>query len=259
MTAVVDRPIPELDAMKKYPDPLYFQGRLSLLDRPKISIVGTRKPSTYTRQFTYDLAHALSQRGVAIVSGAAMGVDAIAHQGAGASNTIAVMATGLDIRYPAINAPMISQIEREGLVLSQFADGQKAANWGFVVRNELVVALGEILIVAEADENSGSMRSVEYALKMGKPIYVLPHSLDSSYGTNGLLARGEAQAIYDMEAFADRFGSIPANDDLTRDEFFYFCQQGPTLDEAIGSFGDRIFEAELSGEIRIENGRVRLA
>ena len=64
MTSIVDHAVPELDSMKKYPDPLYYRGELSLLDRPKVSIVGTRKPSPYTRQYTYDLARALSRRGV---------------------------------------------------------------------------------------------------------------------------------------------------------------------------------------------------
>ena len=258
MTALLDHVVSELQAMRTYPDPLFYRGDVALLNRPKVSIVGTRKPSPYTRQFTYDVSQALSRRGVVVVSGAAMGVDAIAHQGAGAANTVAVMANGLDIRYPAVNAPMIAGIEQEGLVLSQFPDGQRAANWGFVVRNELVVALGEVLIVTEADENSGSMRSVEYALRMEKPIYVLPHPLDTSRGTNRLLAEGKAHPIYDIEAFANRFGRIPERSDVPRDDFFYFCQQHPTLDEAIHVFGDRVYEAELMGEIVVENGRVRV-
>jgi len=258
MTALLDQSVAELEAMRKYPNPLFYRGNVVLLDRPKVSIVGTRKPSPYTRQFTYDVSQALSRRGVVVVSGAAMGVDAIAHQGAGAANTIAVMANGLDIRYPAVNASMIAEIEQEGLLLSQFPDGQKAASWSFVVRNELVVALGEILIVAEADEGSGSMRSVEYALGMEKPIYVLPHALDVSRGTNRLLLEEKADPIYDVEAFANRFGRIPEREDLPRDPFFYFCQKHPTLDEAVEAFGDRVYEAELTGDIRVENGRVRV-
>jgi len=258
MTSIVDHAVSELDSMKKYPDPLYFRGDPALLKRPKVSMVGTRKPSPYTRQFTYDLAAALSRRGVVVVSGGAMGVDAIAHQGAGPSDTIAIMPSGLDIRYPSINASMLEQIEAQGLLLSQFPDGHRAANWSFVVRNELVVALGEVLIIAEAETDSGSMRSAEYALSMGKPIYVLPQPLDRSRGTNSLLAKGLAEAIYDVEAFADRFGVVPTHANMPRDAFFYFCQQGPTLDEAISRFGERVFEAELSGEIRIENGRIRL-
>jgi DNA processing protein len=186
-----------------------------------------------------------------------MGVDAIAHQGAGADNTIAVLANGLDIRYPAVNASLLEAIESKGLLLSQFEDTQRTAQWGFVVRNELVVALGEALIVTEADEGSGSMRSVEYALKMGKPIYVLPHSLDRSRGTNRLLAEGSAQPIYDVERFADRFGVAPVHD-MAKDRFFYACQQHPTLDDMIETFGDRVYEAELAGEIEIVDGRVRL-
>jgi DNA processing protein len=257
MTGILDKHISTLETMRKYPDPLFYRGDLSVLDRPRIAIVGTRKPSPYTRQFTYELARALSRRGVCIVSGAAMGVDAIAHQGAGVDNTIAVMANGLDIRYPAVNAPMIAGIEQSGLVLSQFPDGQRAANWGFVVRNELVVALGDILIVTEADENSGSMRSVEYALKMEKPIYVLPHPLDASRGTNRLLAEVKAKPIYEIDMFADRFGTVPASS-IPRDDFFYFCQQTPTFDEAVAAFGDRVYESELMGEVRIENGRIRI-
>ncbi len=97
-----------------------------------------------------------------------MGVDSIAHQNAGANNTIAIMANGLDIKYPNVNKSIITKIENEGLTLSQFKAGFKATPWSFVLRNEIVVSLGEILIVSEADLKSGSMRSVEYALKMGK-------------------------------------------------------------------------------------------
>ena len=179
MSNVITEHISELDMMKKYPPELFYKGNLSLLHRPKVSIVGTRRPSAYTRQFTYTLAKALAKRGVCVVSGAAMGVDTIAHEGAGVDNTIAVVANGLDIRYPVINRPLIEGIENRGLILSQFNDGFRATGWSFVVRNELVVALGDLLIVTEADLKSGSMRSVEYALKMGKEIWVLSHRLES--------------------------------------------------------------------------------
>jgi DNA processing protein len=111
----------------------------------------------------------------------------------------------LDIRYPAVNKNLIKAIEENGLVMSQFKDGFRATGWSFVVRNEVVVALGELLIVTEADLKSGSMRSVEFAQKMGKEIFVLPHRIDESLGTNMLLAKGEAKAIYDIEAFVSRF------------------------------------------------------
>ncbi|MBU1668353.1 DNA-protecting protein DprA [bacterium] len=258
MIVEISEHIVALESMKKYPQALYALGNQDLLNRPKVSIVGTRRPSDYTRYFTHNLAKALAQRGVCVVSGAAMGVDAIAHHGAGVENTIAVVANSLDVRYPAINRELIKGIEQHGLMLSQFPATFKATPWSFVVRNELVVALGEVLIVTEADEKSGSMRSVEFARKMGKEIYVLPQRLDESLGTNKLLADGLAKPIYDIEAFANRYGVSPQNDGMEKDAFFYFCQSSPTLDDAIAKFGERVYEAELEGLISIENGLVRL-
>lgn len=255
----ISKNIPALERMKKYPKELYGIGNIELLQRPKVSLVGTRRPSSYTKHFTYILSKALSKRGVCLVSGAAMGVDAMAHSGAGFKNTIAVVANSLDIRYPAVNCSLIESIEKEGLMLSQFTPTFKATPWSFVVRNELVVALGDVLIVTEADEKSGSMRSVEFALKMGKKIFVLPQKLDESRGTNKLLADGLAEPIYDIEVFADRYGVVPKNDTIEKDDFFYFCQKSPTLDSAIEKFNDRVYEAELEGLIFIENGLIRLA
>jgi len=257
MSQVLMEHVSELDLMKKYPSSLFYDGNLSLLKRPKVSIVGTRRPSNYTRQFTYALSKALAKRGVCVVSGAAMGVDTIAHEGAGSENTIAVVANGLDIRYPVINQSLIESIEQQGLMLSQFNDGFRATGWSFVVRNELVVALGDILIVTEADLNSGSMRSVEYALTMGKEIWVLPHRLDESLGTNKLLLEGQAQMIQDIETFASRFGQA-VQSNIVKDDFFYFCQTSPTFDETVKKFGDKIYEAELEGSITIHNGIVML-
>ena len=149
------------------------------LNKRKISIVGTRRPNSYTKEFTYKLASKLSDANVCIVSGAAMGVDAIAHQGATSNNTIAVVANGLDIRYPSVNKNLIVDIEKNGLILSAYKENEKARNYTFVLRNEIVVALGEILIVTQADINSGTLSSVEYALKMGKKVYTLPAPADS--------------------------------------------------------------------------------
>jgi len=257
MSPLVPHIVPELEIMKRYPSELFYRGDLRLLDRPKVSIVGTRTPSLYTQQMTQDIAKALARRGVCLVSGAAMGVDALVHEAAGVENTIAVLGCGLDIRYPVINSALIASIEKNGLLLSQFNDGFRATNWSFVVRNELVVALGEILIVTEADSKSGSLRSVEFAQKMGKKIFVLPQRLGESRGTNRLLFEAEAEAIYDIEAFASSFGKA-VDSNVTKDDFFYFCQTMPTLDQAVKEFGERVYEAELEGVVTIRNGIVCL-
>ncbi len=219
-----------------------------------VSIVGSRRPTQYAAQSAYRIANELARRGVAVVSGGAMGIDAAAHRGAGASNTIAVLPCGIDIRYPAVNASLLDDIGENGLLLSQFEPGFRAAPWSFVVRNELVVALGTALVVAEAEPESGSMRSVEFARRMGRKIYALPHRLGESGGTNGLIQNGEAEAIYDIERFADRFAK--AEPERVEDPFMIFCAGNPTYEEALEKFGDRLFEAELEGRIKVLNGRV---
>lgn len=246
--------IDAINYMKKEPKELFYKGNIELIKRRAVSIVGTRRPSAYTKDFTFKLAKALSKRGVIIVSGAAMGVDAIAHLGAGESNTIAVMPNGLDIKYPAVNKNLISNIEEQGLALSFFKEGFRATKWSFVARNELVVALGESLIVTEADLKSGSLRSVEYALNMGKQIYVLPHRLNESLATNELLKSGKAEVIYDIEDFANRFGIL----NESKDKFTTYLESSPSLDDAVIKYGDKIYEAELEGLISIENGIVKL-
>jgi len=246
----LDIHINELESMKKYPQKLFYKGNLELLQKPKVSIVGTRRPSSYTKQNIAKISAGLVKRGYCIVSGAAMGVDGIAHQNAGANNTIAVMANGLDIRYPKVNNSLIGKIEEEGLVLSQYEQGFKATPWSFVVRNEVVVALGEKLIVGEADLNSGTMKSVEFALQMNKEIFVLPHRLGQSKGTNELLKNGLAKAIYDVDEFLNQFGEDAS---LSSDDFLEYCKQNPNLNDALEKYGNLVYEYELDGKIKFDN------
>ena len=241
------------EAMKKVPEEIFFRGDVSLLDQPMVSIVGTRLPSQYTKQMTADLAHKLASVGVSVVSGGAMGVDGQAHFGAGYSNTIAVMPCGLDIRYPATHRDMFEQIEQRGLLLSQYEEGIKAANWTFVIRNEMVVALGDVLIVAEALRDSGSMRSVAYAKKMGKKIYTFPHRVGESDGTMDLVKAGEAEVIYDIDTFVAQYGHIKK---IENDGFLLYCEGSPSYEDVLQKFGEKVSMYELEGKIVIKDGRV---
>jgi DNA processing protein len=202
---------------------------------------------------THNLALALSKRNVCVVSGGAMGVDAIAHEGA-FPNTIAVLANGLDIIYPKVNKKLLEKIASESLLLSEYRDGEEARAYTFVERNRIVVALGEVLVIAQADLDSGSMRSAEFALKTGKKIYVLPHRLGESRGTMRLLQEGQAELITDIDTFADMFGEYHQESD----PFLLFCAQTPTYDEALRFDGQKLFEYELSGKIRVAEGKIYL-
>jgi DNA processing protein len=250
--------IKELESMKKYPKELFFIGNKTLLERKKVSIIGSRKPNQYARTKTYELAQKLSKNGVCIVSGGAIGVDAIAHKAAESKNTIMVAATGLDKRYPAINAKLIQEIEMHGLVLSQFKQGSLSTRYNFVLRNELVVALGDILVVTYADLNSGSMRSVEYALSMGKKIYVLSHRIGESEATNRLLSESKAEAIYDIDLFVKELSGEIKKEPKESNSFLDFCKDSPSYSEVLQKFPSEVFEAELSGSIEVVNGTIVL-
>ncbi len=254
---ILEQKLEELSSMKSYPNEIYYDGNLELLERVKVSIVGSRKTSKYSREMTHKLSSSLAKVGVCVVSGGAMGVDAVAHLGAGSSNTIAVLPCGINIKYPAVNKNLLTDIQNSGLLLSQFKEDEKARPWSFVVRNELVVALGEVLVVAEAELDSGSMRSIEFALKMGKEIFVFPHRLGESCATNELLKEGNAKAIYDIDAFVSRFGTVDVTE-IKKDPFLNFCKNNPTYEEALSKYPDKVFEAELNGNIEVRNGKVFL-
>ena len=247
--------IVELSSMKTYPKQLFYDGDLELLKRKKISIVGSRKPTKYSRMAIQKLSSSLSKNGICIVSGGAMGIDAIAHSGAGSSNTISVLPCGVDIRYPSVNKNLLNDIQSKGLLLSQFELGFRATPWSFVLRNELVVALGDVLVVGEAELDSGTMRSIEFAFKMNKDVYVLPQRLGESGATNKLLQEGKAKAIYSIDEFVKKFtgeSSIVKN----KDEFSVYCSNNPSYEDALKIYPQRLFEAELNGEIKVVNGKV---
>lgn len=251
MSKEIDFHINELDSMKNYPKKIYYKGDTSLLSKRKISIVGSRRPNTYSSQITHKIASELSKRDIVIVSGAAIGVDAISHKAA-MKNTIAVVANGLNIKYPAINKKLIENIEKEALILSTYEENEKARNYTFVHRNEIVVSLGKILIVTHADENSGSLTSVDYALSMGKKVYTIPHRLNESIGTQKLIAKGFIEPIYDLDNFLNSFGVETKKDDLT-----LYLETFPPYEEALLKYGVKIFEMEIEGKIEIHNGLIK--
>jgi len=247
----IDFEISQFSILKKTPKEIYFKGDSTLLSTQMVSIVGTRRPISYTKEQTLKLSKAFSSIGYTVVSGAAMGVDALAHKGA-LPKTIAVMANSLDIIYPKVNQKIINHIYEHGLVLSEYPPNTKATRYSFVIRNRLVVSLGEFLIITEADLDSGTMRSAEIAKELGKKIYVLPHRLGESRGTQKLLEDGEASLITDIDSFVSKFGKVLKSDD--KDEEYF--KSTPTLQEAIDKYGDKVYELELEGKIEIKNLKV---
>lgn len=238
---------------KEKPKQLYFRGLPQLLQKRKIAIVGARRASKYAKTQTYLLANRLSSCGFAVVSGAAEGIDASAHDGAGQS-TIAVMPCGLDICYPQANKNLIEKMYKNSLTLSEYEEGEMPRSYTFVHRNRLVVGMSEAVVVAEADEKSGSMRSAEYALKYDIPLYVLAHRIDESMGTNRLLREGVAKPIFDIDGFIRSLGGsiVPKGNG----DALAFAATSPSSAEFLAKFGDIMYELELNGDIAVKNGKV---
>lgn len=254
MTKNIDFHINELDSMKKYPNDIFYRGNIELLKRKKISIVGSRKPIQYSKLICHELSSKLSKKDICIVSGGAMGIDALAHQGANPNNTICILANGLDIKYPKVNTKLLNQIEKEGLLLSTYKDTIKATRYTFVHRNELVVALSDILIVIQAEENSGSLRSVEYALKMNKKVYTIAHRIGENKGLLPYIKNGQIEIIYDIDKFLDKYKSkIEKTND---DDFLDYCKSNPNYEKAVNKYSQLVFEYELNGKIMIKNGEI---
>jgi DNA processing protein len=251
MIKEISTDIEQFKILKKPPKTLFAMGNTSLLDTKMVSIVGTRRPISYTKEQTKRLALAFSSIGYSVVSGAAMGVDALAHDGA-MPNTIAVMANSLDVIYPKVNQKLISKIYEKALAISEYPNTTKATRYSFVIRNRLVVALGEVLIITEADLDSGTMRSAEIAKELGRDIYVLPHRLGESRGTQKLLADGDAKLITNIDSFVSKFGEVK----IVTDEEELFFKTVPTLKEALQKYGDKIYEYELEGKIEVKNLKV---
>jgi len=145
-----------------------------------VAVVGTRGPSPYGAEMAHLLGRDLRLRGLLVVSGLAMGVDAAAHRGALAAGapaavaTLAVLGCGADVAYPRVNRPLYDEVLRRGLVVSEFAWGVPARAWRFPARNRIMAALGSAVVIVEGAERSGARLTVDYALDLGREVLAVP-------------------------------------------------------------------------------------
>ncbi|HEY1291081.1 MAG TPA: DNA-processing protein DprA [Burkholderiales bacterium] len=173
---------------------LYAAGRIELASRPALAVVGSRNPSAQGERNAESFARALSEAGLTIVSGLALGVDAAAHRGglAGASSTIAVLGTGIDIAYPLRNAALAAEVASRGLLLSEFPPGTPPAAHHFPRRNRLISGLAQGCLVVEAALASGSLITARAAAEQGREVFAIPGSIHSplSKGCHALIKSG---------------------------------------------------------------------
>lgn len=233
---------------------LYYCGNLELLQNCKVAIIGSRNPNPYAQNFTKEIAKKISSYAT-IISGGALGIDILAHSAA-LPNTIMVSPSSLDIIYPKTNQKIIQEIYQKGLILSQFSPPYMPKHYSFLERNKIIISLAKYIIIPQADLESGSMQSAKYALSLGKQIYVPPHHLGQSEGTQRLAKEGKAEVIWEIDSFlVNLFGDIkPQN----TDEILEFCKTNPFFEEAFAKFGEILFTYELEGKIQRNNGRIEV-
>lgn len=160
---------------------LYAHGRVELLGRPGLAIVGSRNASAQGESNAAQFAKALSDAGLAIISGLALGIDSAAHRGglAGQSSTIAILGTGIDVVYPNRNAELAAEIARRGLLVSEFPLGTPAIAHNFPRRNRLISGMARGCLVVEAAVASGSLITARCAADQGREVFAIPGSIHS--------------------------------------------------------------------------------
>jgi DNA processing protein len=188
---------------------LYLQGARSLLDTPSIAVVGSRNPTPQGRDNAKAFAKALSEAGLTIVSGLALGVDGAAHQGAlaGGGRTVAVVGTGLDQVYPTRHKALAAEIAATGLIVSEYPLGMPPLSPNFPRRNRIIAGLARGCLVVEAALKSGSLITARLASEAGREVFAIPGSIHSplSRGCHELIRQGAKL----VETAADVLEELP--------------------------------------------------
>ncbi|MFC3111264.1 DNA-processing protein DprA [Undibacterium arcticum] len=184
-------------ALFDIPDPplmLYVKGRLALLGTPSLAVVGSRNATAQGIANAEKFSEALSQGGLTIVSGMALGIDTAAHQGGlrGVGSTVAVIGTGADIVYPARNRGLAHLIADGGCIVSEYPLGMPAIAANFPRRNRIISGLARGVLVVEAAAQSGSLITARMAAEQGRDVFAIPGSIHSplAKGCHQLIKQG---------------------------------------------------------------------
>lgn len=186
---------PISDTVPDRPAILLAEGdRPEVLDAPRVAVVGTRAATPHGVADARDLGIFLANAGVTVVSGLAIGIDAAVHRGTldAGGGTVGVVATGLDIEYPRRNVALYDGVRRSGLVIGETGFGVGPHPGRFPVRNRIIAALADVVVVVEATLRGGARITAQYALDYGRTVLALPGSRRNAaaQGTNALIADG---------------------------------------------------------------------
>ena len=189
----------QLNDLAAPPIGLILKGNINALHQPSLAIVGTRNPTSYGARIAGEFAAGFADREWAIVSGGAYGIDSYAHKGALIAEgvTVAVVASGIDINYPAGNTRLFAEICESGAMVTEFMPGHKALPNRFLTRNRLIAALSKATLVVEAAFRSGSLRTARDAAEIFRPVMAIPGPITSptSEGCHRLIGERAAEIV----------------------------------------------------------------
>lgn len=212
VTSVFDESYPNsLRNIDEYPLLLYFKGNEDLFGNRGVAVVGTRGASRYGLNVTRDFATEFARAGLNVISGFARGVDTAAHKAAldVKGGTIAVVASGLDVCYPAENRALMERIlDEDGLFVSEYCLGTYAAQYNFPERNRIISGLADAVFVPEMRIKSGTMITVNHALEQGKDVFVVPANINqpTAEGSNLLLKQMQGALVLSPEDVLEAMG-----------------------------------------------------
>jgi DNA processing protein len=215
-----------LNDLRDPPACLFLLGRPLAGTDDRDAIVGARRCSHAGREVAISLGRALVLSGLAVVSGAAHGIDAAAHDGAlrAGGRTVAVLGSGIDVPYPASSRGLLEEVAACGTIVSEYPPGTPVGPYHFPARNRIVVALARALVVVEGVAKSGSRISVDHALDLGREVYAVPGPVTSPLAETPLemiregatLIRGADDLLHDLGI--DRTVPPPPPPNLDDDE-----------------------------------------
>ena len=268
-----------LAAITDGPAALWFQGDLSVLDRPAVAIVGSRAATPVALATAGRLGADLAALGITVVSGLARGVDSAAHRGAlQTGSTIAVLGSGLDCIYPEEHKPLAREIAARGLVVSEYPLGTPPQKRHFPMRNRVISGLSRAVVIIEAAEDSGSLITAACALEQGREVMAVPGNVLSGRNRGGhALIRDGAKIVECVDDIVEDLG-IGIGTSATPEASSNRCAQARSADPVltrmepgqpydldalafhsgleIGRLLPRLLELELAGFIRrTEGGR----
>jgi DNA processing protein len=180
------------------PAVLFFRGRLPDPEKPLAAVVGTRRPSSAAVAQAFDICRGLGRRGIAVVSGLALGIDAAAHRGnlQGGGATVAVLGSGADEIYPSSNRSLAERIlESGGAILSEYPPGTGPRKWNFPARNRIISALARGVLIVEAPEHSGARITARRALEQNRDLWVASTGAAAADGRGGAALARRAGSV----------------------------------------------------------------